>query len=215
MKLVFVNPERCIGCLQCEFACAVEHSTSQSGTTAWREQPVPRTRVHVEPGPVMGTAFPSRCRHCDPAPCQQVCPTSSISRDLEQDLVLVDPETCINCAMCAMVCPFDALTFHPVTVATGDRTVALKCDGCVERVRRGESPACVEACKVGALVFGELNDLVAQGRLHASGTVLAAVTAAEAGDDALADGPVTAWRSWSATAARVESAATTVQGGSR
>ncbi|MGD8533923.1 MAG: 4Fe-4S binding protein, partial [Gammaproteobacteria bacterium] len=29
MKTVFVNPERCIGCRQCEFACAVEHSHSR------------------------------------------------------------------------------------------------------------------------------------------------------------------------------------------
>jgi len=144
-----------------------------------------------------------------------VCPTSAITRDKEQNLVLVDPETCINCAMCAMVCPFDALTFHPVAVGTGERTVAVKCDGCVDRVRRGETPACVEACKVDALVFGELNDLVAQGRLHESGTVLAAVTAAEAGQDAVADGPVAAWRSWGAAASRVESSATTVGGGSR
>jgi len=215
MKLVFVNPERCIGCLQCEFACAVEHSTSKSGATAWREEPVPRSRVHVEPGPVMGTSFPSRCRHCDPAPCQQVCPTSAITRDVEQNLVLVNPQTCINCAMCAMVCPFDALTFDPQAVGTGERTVAVKCDGCVEQVRRGEIPACVDACKVGALVFGELNDLVAQGRLQTAGSVLAAVTAGEASEDALTDGPVATWRSWGAEASRVESAAATVEGGSR
>lgn len=215
MKLVLVNPERCIGCLQCEFACAVEHSTSRSGTSAWQEEPVPRARVHVDPGPVMGTAFPSRCRHCDPAPCQQVCPTSAITRDVEHGVVLVDPETCISCAMCAMVCPFDALTFHPVAIGEGVRTVALKCDGCIDRVRRGETPACVEVCKVDALVFGELNDLVAEGRLRTSGSVLAAVTAAEAGEDALADGPVATWRAWSAEAARAGAAATTQEGGSR
>jgi anaerobic carbon-monoxide dehydrogenase iron sulfur subunit len=215
MKLVYVNPERCIGCLQCEFACAVEHSATKSTTSAWLEEPTPRSRVHVDPGPVMGTAFPSRCRHCDPAPCEQVCPTSAISRDPDHDVVLVDPETCISCAMCAMVCPFGALTFHPAPVAAGERTVALKCDGCVERVRRGETPACVEACKVDALVYGELNDLVAEGRLRTSGSVLAAVTAGEAGADAVAEGPVATWRGWGGAAARVRSAAATGEGGSR
>jgi len=29
MKTVFVNPERCIRCPQCESACAVEHSKNQ------------------------------------------------------------------------------------------------------------------------------------------------------------------------------------------
>jgi len=71
-------------------ACAAEHSQSKDETAAFLEIPVPRTRVCVEPGPVVSTAFPSRCRHCDPAPCLQVCPTGAISRDVEHGLVLVD-----------------------------------------------------------------------------------------------------------------------------
>lgn len=215
MRLVYVNPDRCIGCLQCEFACAVEHSASRDVGSAWTESPLPRTRIHVEPGSVAGSAYPARCRHCDPAPCIQVCPTGSMSRDQTHDLVLVDPDTCINCAMCAMVCPFDALTYHPVAASAGPMTVAVKCDGCVERLQRGQVPACVEACKAGALVYGDINDLVAEGRLRESGKVLAAVTAAEAGDDARSDGPVAAWRAWGAEAARTNASAATAEGVSR
>src|SRR5665213_3977267 len=90
MKTVFINPERCIGCLQCELACAVEHSASKDETTAFLETPVPRKRVHVQAGPVPTFAFPNRCRHCDPAPCLQVCPTGAIMRDEEHGLVLVN-----------------------------------------------------------------------------------------------------------------------------
>ena len=215
MKVVFVNPERCIGCRQCEFACAVEHSASKSETAAWLEEPTPRTRIHVEPGQVAGTSFPSRCRHCDPAPCQQVCPTSAITRDDEHDVVLVDAQTCINCAMCAMVCPFDALTFHPMPAGADVRTVAVKCDGCIDRIRRGETPACAEVCKVDAIVYGELNDLVAQGRLHESGVVLAAVSAAAASEEAVGPGPVASWRAWGVDVTRLEAAATTAEGGPR
>ena len=78
VPMVFVNPERCIGCRQCEFACAVEHSRSRDAVMAMFEDPVPRTRVHVEPGYALATSFPNRCRHCNPAPCQQVCPTQAI-----------------------------------------------------------------------------------------------------------------------------------------
>ncbi len=174
MRTVFVNPERCIGCMQCQIACAVEHSSSRDAAQAVYEQPLPRARVHVEAGPVHGTAFPNRCRHCDPAPCVQVCPTAAMTRDAAEDLVLVDEEKCIVCAMCAMVCPFDAVTFHPVR---GDTTQlsAVKCDGCPDRLRRGEKqPACVDACKTGALVYGEINELVAAGRLHDTSVVLGA-----------------------------------------
>ena len=179
MKTVFINPERCIGCLQCELACAVEHSASQDETLAFLEQPMPRKRVHVQAGPVPTFAFPNRCRHCDPAPCLQVCPTAAIYRDDEHGLVLIDEKKCIGCAMCAVVCPFDALTFHPMPDGPSpDVAVAVKCDGCVDRVSRGDQPACVDVCKVDALVFGELNDLVAGGRVREAGVVLAAAGAA-------------------------------------
>ncbi len=69
MRGVFVNPELCIGCHQCEIPCAVEHSVAQDLSRALLETPVPRTRIHVEAGPVDTTAFANRCRHCDPAPC--------------------------------------------------------------------------------------------------------------------------------------------------
>jgi carbon-monoxide dehydrogenase iron sulfur subunit len=192
MKTVFINPERCIGCLQCELACAVEHSASKDETLAFLETPVPRKRVHVQAGPVPTFAFPNRCRHCDPAPCLQVCPTGAIYQDPAHALVLIDEKKCIGCAMCAVVCPFDVLTFHPL--AGSPTPVAVKCDGCVERVGQGDTPACVEVCKVDALVFGELNDLIAAGRVREAGAVLAATGATppvSAGGD-----PLAAWHAW-------------------
>lgn len=203
MRAVFVNPERCIGCRQCELACAVEHSAGRDEATAFAEVPIPRKRVHVEPGPVGATSYPNRCRHCDPAPCLQVCPTGAITRDDRLGVVLVDPARCIGCAMCAVVCPFDVITFHPLAGGPSPATaVAVKCDGCVERLERSETPACAEVCKVDALVFGELNELVAAGRLRDAGAVLAAAGATPTplpGGDPL--GP---WHAWYEALADVE-----------
>jgi carbon-monoxide dehydrogenase iron sulfur subunit len=202
MKTVFVNPERCIGCRQCEFACAVEHSRSRDAAAAVFEDPPPHTRIHVEPGFSSTSSFPNRCRHCNPAPCQQVCPTAAIYRDHEHELVLVEPAKCIACAMCAMVCPFDAVTFPPLADGDHPRFIAVKCDGCVERVRRGRIPACAEACKVSALVYGELNDLVREGRLRVTSAMLAASSDSE---PAAANVPptVAGWRDWGSEAAHV------------
>jgi len=204
MKTVFVNPERCIGCRQCEFACAVEHSRSRDPVGAVFEDPLPRARIHVEAGPRFNTSFPNRCRHCNPAPCQQVCPSGAISREAvaDLDLVLVDARRCITCAMCAMVCPFDAVTFHAQNGGMPARVVATKCDGCVDRVRRGVEPACTEVCKVDALVFGELNDLVRAGRVRESTAVLAAVGAIEA-TAPTAPEMLAGWRAWGEAAAAV------------
>jgi len=202
MKTVFVNPERCIGCRQCEFACAVEHSRSRDPMLALFEDPPPRTRIHVEPGPFFNTSFPARCRHCQPAPCEQVCPTGAIYRDAGRSIVLLNAKKCIDCAMCAMVCPFDALTFHLAANGMPARVVAVKCDGCADRVARGEEPACVEACKVGALVYGELNELVKAGRLRESRAVLAASISMEPVAPT-APATIAGWRAWGKAATHV------------
>jgi carbon-monoxide dehydrogenase iron sulfur subunit len=105
--------------------------------------------------------------------------------------------------MCAMVCPFDAVSFYPQGDGMPVRTVAIKCDGCVGRVRRGLEPACSEVCKVDALVFGELNDLVNAGRVREAHAVLSAVGSVEPQAPQAPD-HVQAWRAWgrSATAAK-------------
>jgi len=194
MHTVFVNPERCIGCRQCEYACSVEHSQSKDATAALRESPQPRARIHVSPGQSLNSSFPNRCRHCDPAPCEQVCPTGAVARDVDRDLVLIDVHKCIACAMCAMVCPFDAVTFFPQANGMPVRVVATKCDGCIERLQESREPACVEACKVDALVFGELNELIAAGRLKQSGAALAAVALQEF--TPIAPATIAGWREW-------------------
>ena len=201
MKTVFVNPERCIGCRQCEFSCAVAHSQSQDPAQAIVETPLPRSRIHILPGPALHTSFPNRCRHCEPAPCVVACPTGAMSRDEDQDVVLADSHKCIACAMCAMVCPFDAIDFHAQATAAPARIVAVKCDGCIERVQDGLEPACVEACKSGALVFGELNELIAAGRASEISAVFSAVAATPL--PARIPASVAGWRAWGASAAHV------------
>jgi carbon-monoxide dehydrogenase iron sulfur subunit len=80
MKTVFIHPERCIGCKQCEVACTVAHSQTRNLFLATFESPSPKPRIHAEPGLDLNTSFPNKCRHCNPAPCQGVCPTGAILR---------------------------------------------------------------------------------------------------------------------------------------
>jgi Fe-S-cluster-containing dehydrogenase component len=81
------------------------------------------------------------------------------------------------------------------------RVVATKCDGCIERLDSGKEPACVEACKVDALLFGDLNTLIAAGRLHASAAVLAATTSQAPVEQPPAT--VSGWRVWGESAAHI------------
>jgi carbon-monoxide dehydrogenase iron sulfur subunit len=186
MQTVFVHPEQCIGCKQCEVACAVAHSQSKNVFLSVFELPSPKPRIHAEPGLTYNTAFPNKCRHCDPAPCISACPTRALYRAADHpDIVLLDGRKCIACGMCAMVCPFDAITYYADVAAPDKTVVAIKCDHCIERQRVGEIPACVEACKVGALQFGEINELVKASRTRYAQRVTAVVSQVEAEPAAL------------------------------
>jgi anaerobic carbon-monoxide dehydrogenase iron sulfur subunit len=204
VKTVFVDPDRCIGCRQCEFACAVEASETKDPFAALFEQPTPHTRIHVEAGATSNTSYPNRCRHCDPAPCLQVCPTGAIRRDADQDLVLVDQARCIGCAMCAIACPFDAVTFHLAAASGNGHPVATKCDGCLHLVSEGLEPACVAVCKVDALTYGEINELVAERREEGAVRALAATAAVSSGSGNTS-ASVAAWRSFGAEVQTMES----------
>ncbi|MDM8524757.1 4Fe-4S dicluster domain-containing protein [Desulfococcaceae bacterium HSG8] len=157
MKQVVVHPERCLGCMQCMIACATAHSQSKILFSATLEDPLPKPRVHLGAG-LYAEGFPNRCRHCEPAPCMLACLPGAVFRDPERDTVLIDPDRCINCASCAMACPFGVIRYYQDHTAPPGKTVAVKCDNCLERQEQGLIPACAEVCKSGALTFEETSD---------------------------------------------------------
>ena len=198
MKTVFVNPERCVGCHQCELACLVEHSQTKDLIGALTEKPIPRRFIIATPGLRLNSSFPSKCRHCTPAPCQATCPTGAISRNDDMDIVLIDGNKCIACGMCAMVCPFDVITYFPTPKVKSGKAVAIKCDNCIE----GRQPACVEICKVGALQFGDINELATKARTKL-GKSISVVAGQIKPDEARVPPYFQAWRAWGEEVGRV------------
>ncbi|MDR3411231.1 MAG: 4Fe-4S dicluster domain-containing protein, partial [Formivibrio sp.] len=51
---------------------------------------------------------PVLCRHCEDAPCAKVCPVNAITH--EGDAIVLNETTCIGCKLCAIACPFGAIT---------------------------------------------------------------------------------------------------------
>ncbi len=167
MKEVYIDIERCTACNSCELACAVEHSASKDLFQAIFESPTPQRGIHVEKAD--GYSYPARCFHCSDAACIVACPTGAMNRDIEIGSVAVDEQKCVGCFMCAMVCPFGAVSAHP------EKRVAVKCDFCPHRQTEGREPACVEACPTKALIFGDEEELVKKMRMTTAATVAMAV----------------------------------------
>ncbi len=152
MKRIFVDYKKCLACKACETACAVEHHPAQNLYAALGDR---KTQVNVRVLGIDHESFPLSCRHCDPADCLNACPSGVIKRDPDSGAILMDAALCKACAMCAIVCPFDAISFKVTHRSAYNRDVAYKCDLCNERVKAGGMPACVEACHSGALVYAE------------------------------------------------------------
>ncbi len=100
------------------------------------------------------------CKHCREAPCLEVCPTGAILRT-EFDTVYINEPACNGCRNCVAACPFGVI--H-LSARTG---VAQKCTFCYDRLRRGLTPACAQACPTQSIRFGPLHGLrlQAQARL--------------------------------------------------
>jgi Fe-S-cluster-containing dehydrogenase component len=116
---------------------------------------------------------PMACQQCENPPCVKSCPVGATWRE-EDGIVAIDYDWCIGCRCCVASCPYGARRFNwaepglpagemnPDTHYLGNRPrmkgVVEKCTFCIQRVRAGRYPACVEVCPVGARKFGNLLD---------------------------------------------------------
>ena len=152
------------GCSDCVTACNTENGLS--GKTGPQDSQWIR-KVDVKDlrtGYVQ--SLPMMCQHCENPPCVDVFPTgASVKR--ADGIVLVDRHACIGCRYCMMACPYKARSFvhEPVHEQKADvprgKGCVESCTFCVQRVDKGEQPACVEACDAKghkAMVFGDLKD---------------------------------------------------------
>jgi Fe-S-cluster-containing dehydrogenase component len=130
---------------------------------------------------------PLMCQQCDNAPCEPVCPVYAAVHDEVNNLNSQVYNRCIGTRYCGANCPWHVRVFNwfapyfpePLSqqlnpdVTVRSQGVMEKCTFCIQRIRRareraiaegralrdGEvTPACVQTCPTGALVFGNLDD---------------------------------------------------------
>ncbi len=173
----------CTGCRQCEYACAAENNTSRRpemhyitvleldiGSFELSEA----DRAYDGTVPRDGRVYmPVSCQQCANPPCVSACPVEATWRE-DDGIIVVDYDWCIGCRYCETACPYGARHFNfaepsirpsevnPDQGLLSNRIrpagVMEKCHFCLHRTRRGELPACQEACPAGARVFGNLLD---------------------------------------------------------
>lgn len=161
-KFLMADPNKCIGCRTCEIACVLAHSAEDALMTGMLDNGFnPRLKV-VKTAAV---SVPVQCRHCEDAPCANVCSTKAIVN--KNNTIQVNSEACIGCKSCILACPFGVMDLVPqvlqgetvvqsgLKVAAEDglydkeKIIALKCDLCINRQA---GPACIGVCPTNAFI---------------------------------------------------------------
>jgi Fe-S-cluster-containing dehydrogenase component len=163
---VLVDTTECIGCRSCEEACAEEHglpvpdTDDESVFEKRREPSVTRYTVVNRFQPGDDEIFVKRqCFHCNQPACFAACLVNAMKKR-ELGPVTWDGEKCMGCRYCMLSCPFDIPKFEYDSPVPRIR----KCTMCWERLQRGGTPACVEACPTDTLTFGTRRELLDEAR---------------------------------------------------
>lgn len=142
------DQNKCVGCGACKEACSETNHVpaGQLRMTLERQSPLdgtPGNRKYVRVS----------CQQCSEPPCVRVCPTGAAHIDPATNIVTMDNSRCVGCKYCIAACPYN------VRYINSETKVADNCDFCLKtKLANGEEPACVQACRHGALYFGDVND---------------------------------------------------------
>jgi Fe-S-cluster-containing dehydrogenase component len=116
--------------------------------------------------------FPKPCFHCDNPLCVSVCPVGATYKR-DDGIVLIDHDRCIGCKFCMTGCPYSTRVFawkhypefdedkepySPEASSPGKEGTVSKCDFCPDLIRVGKLPYCAQACPMGVIYFGDIDE---------------------------------------------------------
>ena len=160
-KAILYDATTCVGCLECETACATQNGLPYDDEVAKvkKTSDTKYTYVAVKSDTGEDKYMRTLCMHCLDPTCVSVCPVKALTKTKEGPVVY-DASKCMGCRYCMMACPFQI----PKYEWTKAIPTIKKCIMCSDRVAAGKQTACAEACPTGATLFGERDLLLVEAR---------------------------------------------------
>ncbi|MFQ5674222.1 MAG: cyclic nucleotide-binding domain-containing protein, partial [Nitrospinales bacterium] len=148
-NVLLIDSDLCVGCDNCEQACAATHNGFSLLDRRGGES-------------FSSIQVPTSCRHCENPLCMTDCPPDSLTRQPNGEIIIKD--SCIGCGNCEKNCPYGVIqmvyesgkregafsfftSFFKPKIEPDGPSKAAKCDLCAG-LEGG--PACVRFCPTGA-----------------------------------------------------------------
>jgi phenylglyoxylate dehydrogenase beta subunit len=129
-ETISFRPEQCNGCNDCMTACAQVKAQSDEFV---------HSRIQIVPSE--GGYELAMCRQCGDPECVLNCPSAALTKDPGRGVIGWDDSRCVNCLLCTVGCTYGGIVYDAPACHV------IKCDLC------DGNPACVKACKHGALKY--------------------------------------------------------------
>jgi formate dehydrogenase iron-sulfur subunit len=156
-KAILYDATLCIGCKQCEGACAQQNKLPYDDTVA--AESVQSAHKYTVVLSKEDKFMRRLCMHCEKPACASVCPVGAFHKTAAGPVVY-DVWKCIGCRYCMVACVFAQPKYEWQSLNPRVR----KCIMCPDRIAAGKQTACAEICPTGATKFGERDDLIAEAK---------------------------------------------------
>lgn len=142
---------KCVECEVCLLACKMKWGLPEGGEDVLSDRTLTVLENHD------GHPVRRMCMHCIEPACASVCPVGALEKTADGP-VTYDASKCIGCRYCMVACPFNVPRYEWESPTPRVR----KCVMCNDRVDAGKAPACTLPCRIGAMKFGDRDELLGE-----------------------------------------------------